>query len=166
MGRHFSTRIGCGRWIMFVVLYLSVGAFACVGKCRSYGAQYYFSFVCTQGSVRAFGTLATLGYAGVPPFQGSLHAFVCVYPRVPYRALPSFRPGLCRSIALSGLFSDKSKINVSACTCCSECVILISVMFGVYFMGIVSPKEFLYVFSINILYCFDSLPCCRNCRIE
>ena len=28
-------------------------------------SSYYLLFVCTQGSVRAFGTLATLGYAGV-----------------------------------------------------------------------------------------------------
>ena len=45
---------------MFVVLYLSVGAFACVGKCRSYGALYYFSFVCTQGSIS--------GFALIPPW--------------------------------------------------------------------------------------------------
>ena len=45
----------------------------------------------------------TLGYAGVPPFQGSLSDWLCA-PRVPYRALPSFHPGLCRSVALAGLF--------------------------------------------------------------
>ena len=28
-------------------------------------SSYYLLFVCTQGSVRAFGTLATLGFAGV-----------------------------------------------------------------------------------------------------
>ena len=44
----------------------------------------------------------TLGYAGVSPFQGSLSDWLC-FPRVSYRALPSFHPGLCRSIALSGL---------------------------------------------------------------
>ena len=45
----------------------------------------------------------TLGYAGVSPFQGSSSDWLFV-PRVPYRSLPSFHPGLCRSIALSGLF--------------------------------------------------------------
>ena len=44
----------------------------------------------------------TLGFAGVPPFQGSLSYWLC-FPRVSYRALPSFHPGLCRSAALSGL---------------------------------------------------------------
>ena len=77
---------------------------------------------------------STLGFAGVPPFQGSLHAFAVFpgfhiglrphftlgyagvppfqgslsdwlcVPRVPYRALPSFHPGPCGGVALSGLF--------------------------------------------------------------
>ena len=37
-----------------------IGAFACVGKCRSYGAQYYFSFVYTQGFIS--------GFALIPPW--------------------------------------------------------------------------------------------------
>ena len=45
----------------------------------------------------------TLGFAGVSPLQGSLSYWLC-FPRVLYRALPSFHPGLCRSVALSGLF--------------------------------------------------------------
>ena len=45
----------------------------------------------------------TLGFAGVSPFQGFLSYWLC-FPRVSYRALPSFHPGLCRSIALAGLF--------------------------------------------------------------
>ena len=32
----------------------------------------FFVYVFTQGSVRAFGTLATLGFAGVSPLQGSV----------------------------------------------------------------------------------------------
>ena len=60
--------IGCGR---YVVLYLSVGAFACLGKCRSYGAQ--FAFVCVSpGFHIGLCPHFTLGFAGVPPFQGSL----------------------------------------------------------------------------------------------
>ena len=81
---------------------------------------------------------STLGFAGVPPLQGSLsywafavlcrgivfvvfiplgHLFAwlsaalagliarfCCLPRVSYRALPSFHPGLCGSVALAGLF--------------------------------------------------------------
>ena len=46
---------------------------------------------------------STLGYAGVSPLQGSLSDYLC-FPRVSYRALPSFHPGLCRSVALAGLF--------------------------------------------------------------
>ena len=37
-----------------------------------------------------------------------LRSSICFYlrlPRVPYRALPLFHPGLCRSVALTGLFS-------------------------------------------------------------
>ena len=45
----------------------------------------------------------TLGFAGVSSLQGSLSDWLC-FPRVSYRALPSFHPGLCRSAALSGLF--------------------------------------------------------------
>ncbi len=37
------------------------------------------------------------------------------------RLTQGLHPGLYRSVALAGLFSDKSKINVSACACCSEC---------------------------------------------
>ena len=145
--------------------YRSLGAFACVGKCRSYGAQS--AFICVypgfhfglcphstlgyagvpplQGSFHSFICVypgfhiglcphSTLGYAGVSPLQGSFHSFICVYPgfhiglcphstlgyagvpllrssicfylrlpRVSYRALPLFHPGLCRSAALSGL---------------------------------------------------------------
>ena len=87
---------------MVVALYLSVGAFACVGKCRSYGALNFDVFCFPRVSYRALpslhpglcGSVAlaglivglavspgfhiglcphfTLGYAGVPPFQGSL----------------------------------------------------------------------------------------------
>ena len=60
--------IGCGR---YVVLYLSVGAFACVGKCRSYGAQS--AFVCVSpGFYIGLRPHFTLGYAAVSPLQGSL----------------------------------------------------------------------------------------------
>ena len=45
----------------------------------------------------------TLGFAGVSPLQGSLSDWLC-FPRVLYRALPLFHPGLCRSVALAGLF--------------------------------------------------------------
>ena len=90
--------IGCGR---YVVLYLCVGALACEGKCRSYGAQS--DFICVYpGFHIGLRPHSTLGYAGVPPFQGSLTYWAC-FPRVSYRASPSFHPGLCGSVALSGL---------------------------------------------------------------
>ena len=38
----------------------------------------------------------------VPLLRSSIRFYLCV-PRVPYRALPSFHPGLCRSVALTGL---------------------------------------------------------------
>ena len=51
--------------------YRSLGAFACVGKCRSYGAQS--AFICVYpGFHIGLCPHFTLGYAGVPPFQGSL----------------------------------------------------------------------------------------------
>ena len=40
----------------------------------------------------------------MPLLVGALNFVVCCFPRVSYRASPSFHPGLCRSIALSGLF--------------------------------------------------------------
>ena len=40
----------------------------------------------------------------VPLLRSSIRFYLCV-PRVPYRALPSFHPGLCRSVALSGLIA-------------------------------------------------------------
>ena len=58
-------------------MYLSVGAFACVGKCRPFRAHIILS-VCTQGSVRAFGTLATLGYAGVSCLRHSLFEIIAL----------------------------------------------------------------------------------------
>ena len=81
----------------------SVGAFACLSKCRSYGAQS--AFICVPpGFHIGLHPHFTLGYAGVSPLQGSLSYWLC-FPRVSYRALPSFHPGLCRSTALSGLFA-------------------------------------------------------------
>ena len=46
----------------------------------------------------------------VPLLVGALNFVVFCLPRVPYRALPSFHPGLCRSIALSGLI-----VGLAAC---------------------------------------------------
>ena len=45
----------------------------------------------------------TLGFAGVSPLQGSL-SYWLRFPRVSYRASPSFHPGLCGGVALAGLF--------------------------------------------------------------
>ena len=51
--------------------YRSLGAFACVGKCRSYGAQS--AFICVYpGFHIGLCPHFTLGYAGVSPLQGSL----------------------------------------------------------------------------------------------
>ena len=106
-----------------------------MGKCRSYGAQS--AFICVSpGFHIGLCPHSTLGFAGVPPLQGSFHSFICVspgfhiglcphfslgfagvpplqgslsdwlrVPRVSYRALPLFHPGLCRSVDLTGLFS-------------------------------------------------------------
>ena len=51
--------------------YRCVGAFVCVGKCRSYGAQS--AFVCVYpGFHIGLCPHSTLGCAGVSPLQGSL----------------------------------------------------------------------------------------------
>ena len=66
-------RIGRLRCCVVVLcsLYLSLGAFACVGKCRSYGAQS--AFICVYpGFHIGLCPYSTLGYAGVSPLQGSL----------------------------------------------------------------------------------------------
>ena len=54
------------RFVFCVVMYLSVGASACVGKCRSFGAQS--AFICVYPGLH-FGLCphSTLGYAGVSP---------------------------------------------------------------------------------------------------
>ena len=63
----------------------------------------HFSICVSPGFHIGLCPYSTLGFAGVSPLQGSLSYWLCV-PRVSYRALPSFHPGLCRSAALSGLF--------------------------------------------------------------
>ena len=60
----------------------------------------------------------TLGFAGVSPFQGSLSDWACV-PRVSYRTLPSFHPGLCRSVALSGLIARIGRLRCCVVVLCS-----------------------------------------------
>ena len=63
----------------------------------------FHSFICVSpGFHIGLCPHSTLGFAGVPPLQGSLSYCLCI-PRVSYRALPSFHPGLCRSVALAGL---------------------------------------------------------------
>ena len=63
-----------------------------------------FYFVCVSpGFHIGLCPHSTLGYAGVSPLQSSLSYWLC-FPRVSYRASPSFYPGLCRSVALAGLF--------------------------------------------------------------
>ncbi len=80
----------------------------------------------------------TLGYAGVPPFQGSLSYWACV-PRVSYRALPLFHPGLCRSVALTGLF----------------------VILGVCTQGFISGFALIPPWALQ-----ECRPCRALCRIE
>ena len=92
--------IGFGR---YVVLYLSVGAFACLGKCRSYGAQS--AFICVPpGFHIGLCPHFTLGFAGVPPFQGSLHAF---------SVSPGFHIGLCPHFTL-GFAGDRPAVSLES----------------------------------------------------
>ena len=92
------------------MLYLFGGALACVGKCRSYGAHITFHFVCTQGFISGFALIPPWAMRGYRPFRAHCRIVFC-FPRVPYRASPSFHPGFCRSIALSGLF-----VGLAVCT--------------------------------------------------
>ena len=88
--------IGCGR-------YLSVGAFACLGKCRSYGA--HFTFACVYpGFHIGLCPHFTLGYAGVSPLQGSFY-FVCVYPGFHIGLRPHFTLGFAGVSPLQGSLS-------------------------------------------------------------
>ena len=76
----------CGRSCFCIVMYLSVGTFACVGKCRSYGAQS--AFICVSpGFHIGLRPHSTLGFAGVSPLQGSF--------RFCLRVSPGFHIGLC-----------------------------------------------------------------------
>ncbi len=84
-------------------MYLSVGAFACVGKCRSYGAQFAFVSV-SPGFCSCLWHSRHPGLCKSVALAGLIARFFC-FPRVSYRALPSFHPGLCKSVALAGLIA-------------------------------------------------------------
>ena len=56
-----------------------------------------------QGFISGFALISPWALQECRPFR-ALCQIVCCFPRVSYRALPSFHPGLCRSTALSGLF--------------------------------------------------------------
>ena len=75
--------------IFCVVMYLSVGAFACVGKCRSFGAQS--AFICVYPGLH-FGLCphSTLGYAGVSCLRHSELAWMLIITqRVPHNTMVS-----------------------------------------------------------------------------
>ena len=57
-----------------------------------------------QGFISGFALISPWALQECRPFR-ALCQIVCCFPRVSYRALPSFHPGLCRSTALSGLFA-------------------------------------------------------------
>ena len=54
------------------MLYLFVGALACEGKCRSLSELLILLFAVSPGFHIGLCPHFTLGFAGVPPFQGSL----------------------------------------------------------------------------------------------
>ena len=56
-----------------------------------------------QGFISGFALISPWALQECRPFR-ALCRIVCGFPRVSYRALPSFYPGLCRSTALTGLF--------------------------------------------------------------
>ena len=62
-----------------------------------------FCLLFTQGFISGFALIPPWALRECRPLQGSIR-FCLRLPRVSYRALPSFHPGLCRSAALTGLF--------------------------------------------------------------
>ena len=53
------------------------------------------------------------------PLLRSSICFCLCFPRVSYRASPSFHPGLCRSAALSGLFARIGRLRCCVVVLCS-----------------------------------------------
>ena len=70
--------------------------------------------------------ICSLGSAAL----AGLIARFCCFPRVSYRALPSFHPGLCRSAALAGLLYHEI---LFACTHRNKCVYLRKCLPRTYF---------------------------------
>ena len=57
----------------------------------------------------------------MPLLRSSICFYLCI-PRVPYRALPSFRPGLCRSAALTGLIVVLDVCGIVFVKCAWVCI--------------------------------------------
>ena len=98
----------CGvvSWYCVRCIY-TLGVFACVGKCRSYGAQS--AFVCVYpGFHIGLCPYSTLGFAGVSPLQGSLSywAFAVLCRGIVFVVfIPLGHLFAWLSAALAGLFS-------------------------------------------------------------
>ena len=101
----------------------SVGAFACLSKCRSYGAQS--AFICVSpGFHIGLRPHFTLGFAGVSPFQGSLsdcllfpQGFISGFALISPWAMQEYRPfrALCRIGRLRCCVVVLCSLNVFGC---------------------------------------------------
>ena len=147
--------------------YRSLGAFACVGKCRSYGAQS--AFVCVYpGFHIGLCPHSTLGFAGVPPFQGSLSYLFAVYPGSHIGLCPHFTLGYAGVSPLQGFLSYWAFAEL-----CRGIVFVVFIPLG-YLLAWVSaaPTELnllLSVFTQGSISGFALIPPwalqeCRPCR--
>ena len=112
----------------------------------------------------------------MPLLRSSIRFCLCV-PRVSYRALPSFHPGLCRSVALSGLIVVLGVCGVVFVKCawmCKWIVAFVRVFVWVAVLcllnvfecvnGLLHSFVYLYVIvwgvvlcSLNVLGCVNGL---------
>ena len=86
-----------------VVLYLFVGALACGGKCRSLSELILLLLVCTQGFISGFALISPWARQECRPCR-ALCTLLFVFTQGFISGFALIPPGLCRSIALAGLF--------------------------------------------------------------
>ena len=95
-------------------MYLSVGAFACVGKCRSFGAQY--AFVCVYpGFHIGLRPHSTLGYAGVSCLRHSELASILM--RLP---CTNVRVSVCKIVIAFPILKTSAKSVQTSAEVCAD----------------------------------------------
>ena len=99
--------------------------------------------VFTQGSISGFALIPPWALQECRPCRALCTLYLCV-PRVSYRALPSFHPGLCRSVALAGLIVVLDVCGIVFVKCVWVCQWIVAFVF-------------LYLFDCDCMGCGGGL---------